>query len=150
MYANNTNGTLGYSQHSQYSHRAMDEKISKLNYFAITVLLFAVLVFNFLAWSNPLVALGGGLVYVAFYGFVFGSLCVTKRGWQFVFGPLLLGCLIAVLGAVALLLKSYNDWCFFALLIFIPVVLYLPYYQTNVKQKLTIRQLLLQHLHPLF
>ncbi|OGY51254.1 MAG: hypothetical protein A3J59_02765 [Candidatus Buchananbacteria bacterium RIFCSPHIGHO2_02_FULL_56_16] len=126
------------------------EKISKLNYCAITGLLLLVLVFNFLYWSNPLIALGGGLVYLAFYGFVLGSLYVAKRGWQFIFGPLLLLTLVAMLGAAALFLKSYTDWSFIFIFILIPLLLYPPYYKTRPEQKLTLRAVLLEHLDRLF
>ena len=128
----------------------MEEKISKLNYGAITILLLLVLVFNFRFWSNPLIALGGGLAYLAFYGFVFGSLYVAKRGWQFTVGPLLVLALVAILGAAALFLKSYTDWSFILILCLIPAFLYPPYYKTRPEQKLTLRAVLLEHLDRLF
>lgn len=128
----------------------MEEKISKLNYFGITGLLLAVLVINFLYWSNALVALCAGVLYIGIYGFVFGALFIAKRGWQFVFGPLLLASLIALVGSVGIYLKIYQDYYFLFLLIVIPAGLYLPYYRAKPREKLTIRGVLLDHFDRLF
>ncbi len=102
----------------------MEEKISKLEYLAISVILCLVLIFNFLNWSNTIIGLAFGLIYILFYSFIFGSIFIAKKGsprfaglearpageagWQIIFGLLFLLALIAVLGAGAIYFYEFN------------------------------------------
>jgi hypothetical protein len=124
----------------------MTEKISKLKYLVVTFLLCFVLIFNYLGPKHLLVGLVFGLAYFLFYSFIFGSIFVAKRGWQPIFGALLLLCLIAIFGAFFIYTYQLNDYVFIFLIILIPAILITPYYVIEIKEKFSLRKILSDYL----
>ncbi|MFA6410189.1 MAG: hypothetical protein WCW26_01280 [Candidatus Buchananbacteria bacterium] len=120
----------------------MTEKISKLKYFFVTLVLCLTLIFNFLQGRHLLVGLIFGGFYLIFYSFIFSSLFIEKRGWQLIFGLLFLLALIAIFGAGWIYLYQFNDYLFILLILVIPGVLIIPYYQVEIKEKFSLKRLL--------
>ncbi|MFA6254778.1 MAG: hypothetical protein WC675_01940 [Patescibacteria group bacterium] len=124
----------------------MEEKIGQLKYLVISVILCLVLIFNFLNWSNQIIGLGFGLIYLLFYSFIFGSIFINKKGWQIIFGLLFLFALIAVLGAVAIYFYELNDYLFILLILLIPLILVTPYYLVQPKEKFSLKKTIKKYL----
>jgi len=122
------------------------EKIGKIKYLTITGSLGLVIIFNFLLWQSPAVALIFGLLYLIFYSFIFGSIFISKNGWNIIFGFLLLLSLIATLGAMAIYIYQFNDTIFILSIILIPVILIGPYYYITPKEKFSLKETILKHL----
>ena len=124
----------------------MEEKISKAKYLTITLAVCLVLVFNFLRWKSETIGLFFGLAYLLFYGFVFGSIFVKKKGWEIIFGLVFLFSAISILGAVVIYFHQFNDYAFVVLMLLIPAFLMIPYYRLGFKEKFSIKKTLRKYL----
>lgn len=123
----------------------MEDKISKAQYVFITLILYLVIIFNFLIWSNVIVGIVFGWLYLLFYSFIFGSIFIAKKGWPIIFGLLFLLSLIIIFGALAIYLYQFNDYLFIFLILLIPVLLITPYYYVTPKEKFSLKKVILDH-----
>ena len=123
----------------------MTEKISKSQYLIITAILTLGVIFNFTVWHNA--GLGGllGGLYLIFFSFIAGAIITRQKAWQPLLGFLLLTSLIAIGGALALYFYQFNDLIFVILIFLIPAGLIVPYYKTEVKQKFSLKKIILEH-----
>ena len=115
------------------------EKISKAQYVVITAVICLILAFNFLRWQSLFIGIAFGLAYLLFYSFIFGSIFIKKNGWQVIFGLLFLLSLIAIAGAFFIYIYQFNDYFFITLLFLIPVLLIIPYYFSQIKEKFSLK-----------
>jgi len=124
----------------------MEERISKLEYLAITVIVCLILIFNYLNWDNRTIGLFFGLIYVLFYSFIFGSIFIAKKGWQIIFGLLFLLALIAIFGALAIYFYEFDDYLFILLILLIPLLLVAPYYLIQPRDKFSLKKTIRKYL----
>lgn len=124
----------------------MEAKITKAKYLGISFAIFILAVINIGFWHSSY--LGGliGLVFLTFYGFIFGSLFVAERGWQVLLGTFLLTALIAILGGGAILIYQFSNYVFLLMLLFIPAALMIPYFRAELREKFSFRKTLKSYL----
>ena len=113
----------------------MEEKIGKIKYLALSFSACLILAVNFLYWRQPTLGVAFGLIYLIFCGFIGGSLFTLKKGWQIIFGLILIFASIAIFGALAIYFYRFTDYLFIFLLFLIPAGLFIPYGQTRPKEK---------------
>ncbi|MDX9893265.1 MAG: hypothetical protein RB292_02515 [Patescibacteria group bacterium] len=116
----------------------MNDKISKLNYLAVSGLLGFLITANFLWWHNQIVALAVGGVYLLFFGSIFGSIFIPEKGWQILFGILFMFAAVALTGGSAIYLYQFNAYFFVLLIFLIPAILATPYYYTELTEKFSL------------
>ena len=123
----------------------MTEKIGKSQYLIITAILTLVVIFNFVSGHNQTLGLIGGGLYLFFFSFIADAIITRQKAWQPLLGFLLLTSLIAIGGALALYFYQFNDLIFVILIFLIPAGLIVPYYKTEVKQKFSLKKIILEH-----
>ena len=124
----------------------MEEKISKVKYLSITALIFIFLFLNLIFWHSQLVGFFAGLFFLIFYSFIFGSIFIAKKGWQLLYGLLFLLSLIGILGGLLIYFYHFNNSLYISILIFVPAILFAPYYHFTPKEKLNLKKIFSDYL----
>ncbi len=120
----------------------MVEKIGKLKYVTATITICLSLTLNFLYWHNLVLGIFFTFAYLLFFGFVFGSVFLYKRGWQMIFGPFFLLCLISIIGAILIYFYKLNGYTLLILLYFIPILMAVSYFHLKPDEKLSFRKII--------
>ncbi len=123
----------------------MGEKISKVKYLIVSLVLCLIIIFNFIQWGNPTIGIFFGLAYLIFFSFILGSVYIKNKGWQIIFGLLILLSFISIFGALAIYLAKFNDYLFILFILLIPALLFTPYYHITPKQKFSLKKIILDH-----
>ncbi|OGY43443.1 MAG: hypothetical protein A2729_04715 [Candidatus Buchananbacteria bacterium RIFCSPHIGHO2_01_FULL_39_14] len=124
----------------------MEAKISKIKYLTLSSLLCLVLIFNQQNWQILILGIITGTFYLLFVSQITGSIFFNKGGWSTIFGSILLTTIIAFLGGLLIYFYQFNNYVFYLVLVLLPAVLFIPYYQIEIREKFSLKKIIKKYL----
>ncbi len=125
----------------------MEQKIRRSSYITIAIILVGLAVLNVLDWQSQTVGIITGIAYLFFFSHIFGSIYIAKKGWEVFFGVLFLTALVALYGAYTIFFFQFTELAYIFLIAGIPMVLFIPYYHFQPKEKFSWKKLIKDYLN---